>query len=183
MTPGFLAIRAHGKTHAAYNHADSYPTWLGVQAAEFIRTYDLEQAAMEADLLTHVDEDEYPTAEQLENFKARGITPQHFGEGGEQYTGRDWYGALRGCQGHLAAYLDAGYIPQLDVDAALGRADVFLEWGYIVNLDEQELRVFAIAKPGEPMILAATLPFSEIQAPGFDATARMSEIQQGLDTV
>jgi hypothetical protein len=79
MTPGFLAIRAHGKTHAAYNHADSYPTWLGVQAAEFIRTYDLEQAAMEADLLTHVDEDEYPTAEQLENFKARGITPQHFG--------------------------------------------------------------------------------------------------------
>ena len=171
-TRGFISIKADNKITGTYNHYDSYPSYLGVLMVEFIQRPDFDKLSSKAPSLRGVDEDDNPTPEQMADLKARGFWQN-------VSTGTDWYSALRNAQGDLAAYIDAGYIPSFDVDGVLESSDVFIEYGYVIDLDKRELRVYESGAEGKPMLLMATVPFDDIQAPGFDGQAYMNQVEQG----
>lgn len=171
-TRGFISIKHDGKIIGTYNHSDSYPTWLGVRMVEFIQQNDLDAIATKLDTVVTVDEDESPTAAQLEHLKERGFWAN-------VSTGSDWYSALRNAQGNLAAYIEAGYIPRFDVQHYLDKGDCFIEYGYVVDLDERLLIVYEYGEDGRPMPILGTVPFDDILAPGFDAAAVMEQLEKG----
>ena len=167
-TRGFIAIKGEGKTLGTYNHFDSYPSWLGLRMLEFVQRQDFADLVAKLATLQRVDEQEEPTAEQLADLKERGFW-QDVG------TGRDWYSALRGAQGDLAAYLTAGYIPALDVEAALNEKETWLEWGYIVDLDASSLDVYA-SEYGVGWRKAASYSFEFIRGQGDAARSAMERL-------
>lgn len=169
-TRGFISIKHDNKIIGTYNHSDSYPTWLGVRMVRIIQQNDLDAIAAKLDTIVIVDEDESPTAAQLADLKERGFWAN-------VSTGSDWYSALRNAQGNLAAYIEAGYIPRFDVQHFLDKGDCFIEYGYVVDLDECLLIVFEYGKEGASMPILGTVPFDDILAPGFDATSVMEQIE------
>lgn len=170
-TRGFISIKHDNKIIGTYSHSGSYPTWLGVRMVEFIQQNDLDAIAAKLDTVVTVDEDESPTAAQLENLKERGFWAN-------VSTGADWYSALRNAQGNLAAYIEAGYIPRFDVQRFLDKGDCFIEYGYVVDLDERLLVIFEYGNEGAPMPILGTLLFEDILAPGFDAASVMEQIEK-----
>lgn len=170
-TRGFIGIKADDKITGTYNHFDSYPSYLGVRMIEFIQRPDFAELAAKVATLQSVDEGETPTSGQLAVLKARGFWRN-------VSTGTDWYSALRNAQGDLAAYIDAGYIPSFDVDGVLESSNIFIEYGYVIDLDKRELRVYENGAEDKPMLLMATVPFDNIQAPGFDGQAYMNKVEQ-----
>lgn len=171
-TRGFISIKHDGKIIGTYNHSGSYPTWLGVRMVEFIQQNDLDAIAAKLDTVVLVDEDESPTAEQLADLKERGFWAN-------VSTGSDWYSALRNAQGNLAAYIEAGYIPSFDVQHFLDKGDCFIEYGYVVDLNERMLVVLEYRAEGAPMPILGTVTFDHILAPGFDAAAVMEQLENG----
>lgn len=171
-TRGFISIKHDGKIIGTYNHSDSYPTWLGVRMVEFIQQNDLDAIAAKLDTVVLVDEDESPTAEQLADLKERGFWAN-------VSTGSDWYSALRNAQGNLAAYIEAGYIPSFDVQHFLDKGDCFIEYGYVVDLNERMLVVLEYRAEGAPMPILGTVTFDHILAPGFDAASVMGQLENG----
>lgn len=154
-TRGFIGLKAEGTTISTYNHYDSYPSYLGVNAAKFIREADVSQVAERLVKLVRVSEDGKPTPEQLEDLKARGFWEN-------VSLGDDWYAALRNCQGDLEQYLSAGYIPALNFDP-LQATDTWMEWGYIVDLDTEELHVYEYVDSGQPPVKRISIPFEKIR--------------------
>lgn len=142
-TRGFIGLVHNGQTTITYNHSDSYPTWLGCKVAKFIQGADLERIAALLPGLVQVDEIDKPSPEQLADLKARGFWQ-------DVSTGDDWYAALRSAQGDILAYLEAGYIPSMSPEV-IQKSDIFIEWGYLIDLDERVLRIYSGAKEGEPM--------------------------------
>ncbi len=173
-TRGFISIKHDGKIIGTYNHSDSYPTCLGVRMVEFIQQNDLDAIAGKLDTVVTVDEDESPTAAQLADLKERGFWSN-------VSTGADWYSALRNAQGNLAAYIEAGYIPTFDVQHFLDKGDCFIEYGYVVDLDERLLVIFEYGNEGAPMPILGTVPFDDILAPGFDAASVMEQIENEVN--
>lgn len=133
-TSGFLAVKKNDKTIAVYNHSDSYPTWLGKQMFLLVRVADLTTLAEGIEKVVVVKETEKPSAEQLADLKARGFWQN-------VSTGDDWYAALRNAQGDLEKYVEAGYIPSFDPTSAINGDRSWLEWGYVIDLDERSLIV------------------------------------------
>jgi hypothetical protein len=153
-TRGFVALRDEQRTVAAYNHYDSYPSFLGVRVVEFVRTTDLEDARAKFKAVMLVDENAAATPEQLEKL------PTIDGRDG------DWYGVLRDLQGDLQGYLDAGVMPVWDLDkpdAALTATDSWLEWGYVVDLHAEKLEVFDITHGLGPKRVAG-FDFAQLRA-------------------
>ena len=172
-TRGFIALKAkqEGKLVGTYVHSDAYPTWLGVRMVEFIQQNDLDAIATKLDTVVLVDEDESPTAEQLADLKERGFWAN-------VSTGSDWYSALRNAQGNLAAYIEAGYITSFDVQHFLDTGNCFIEYGYVVDLDERLLVVHEYHTERAPMPILGTVTFDDILAPGFDAASVMEQIEK-----
>jgi len=135
-TRGFLGFTADGKTSIAYNHYDSYPSFLGCNVLGWLRTADLAQAKVAAAALRAVDDDTPPTDEELRCLHEY-LDP---GVGGPTPTGRiSWYQLLRHTQGDPQAMLDAG----LYEDASTFPIDsLFCEWGYLVDFDARILEVY-----------------------------------------
>lgn len=158
-TRGFLGIKHDGTTIVTYNHSDSYPTWLGVRVAKFIQDADLADVARKFHDLTQVDPADKPTPEQLADLKARGFWSQ-------VSTGDDWYSALRNAQSDLGAYLDAGYIPALN-NSVLDTVDPYLEWGYLVDLDENVLVIYESVFGADAM-RRTSIPIPEIRGEAED---------------
>lgn len=173
-TRGFISIKHDDKIIGTYNHSDSYPTGLGVRMVEFIQQNDLDAIATKLDTVVLVDEDESPTAEQLADLKERGFWAN-------VSTGSDWYSALRNAQGNLAAYIEAGYIPRFDVRHFLDKGDCFIEYGYVVDLDEHLLVVYEYGKDGRPMPILGVVTFDAILAPGFDVAFVMEQLESEVD--
>lgn len=168
-TRGFQGMLLNGQTRTVYNHYDSYPTGLGVQVVEFLRTQeDLAGTAEKFFALTVVDESATPEQDVLDDLKARGFWEQ-------VSTGADWYSALRSAQGNIGAYIEAGYVPAQKADPR-SEKDSWLEWGYLVDLDEKVLRVYEYGyKTGAKLV--AAIPFDKLLAPGFDPLTEMSLIE------
>jgi hypothetical protein len=135
-TRGAFGVRIDGQTKATYNHSDSYPTGLGRDLVEQIKSLlstDAGLARFEklARSLKLVDSGVPPTFEDvvaLRKYTDLGV--------GNQSTS-DWYCLTRKLQGDLASILEVGYM--LDYGAFLTNFD---EWMYIVNLDDGKFEVY-----------------------------------------
>lgn len=126
-TNGTIGIKLGGKTIRTYNHSDSYPSWLGMRVAEFVRETDATVVKAQIANLRFVAEDSAPTAEELALFQNAGIHQN-------VSAGTDWYATLRGLQGNLAGYLVLGIWPNW----SWGDNQ---EWGYIVDYDDLSIQI------------------------------------------
>lgn len=135
-TRGFIGIRVGGETKATYNHYDSYPSYLGVEVAKFAQKMDAEHVKSQFNTLIYVDETKKCPKRMFDHLASQGLADPGVS------TGDDWYAALRGAQGDLAAYLRAGYMP--DGSAILTSTDSWCEWGYIVDADSRTVEVFRV---------------------------------------
>jgi hypothetical protein len=164
-TRGFITFVIDGTEKTAYNHSDSYPSWLGVQVLRAIRGECVTPEAVRD--LRVVPPDSKPAQAdkiRLAHFADLGVSTQ---------SDDDWYCLLRETQGDLCKILKAGVIE----DAGTFPQDsLFAEWGYVLDLDTMTLDVYKgfqtsphsagrfAGRPGEtegyyPVALIATWPF------------------------
>jgi hypothetical protein len=123
----------------AYTHYDAYPRGLGIAVLKFcMETTDWAALRQSASDLVVIDDLGTPTDEQLKQLK------QLAGRWGRWYSGEgaSWYAHLAETQGELALILAAGFIAYPGREAVRGRADMSIDWSYIVDLDEHEFRVY-----------------------------------------
>jgi hypothetical protein len=128
-TRGFVGFKVDGTEKIAYNHFDSYPSGLGTDVLQWLRKEHAGHIRRKAAELRVVDPDSKPTAEDIVRLKPYADT--------NVSTRRldEWYVLLRETQGNPAAMLDAGVIED-------GRGYGGMEYGYLVDLDANELRVY-----------------------------------------
>lgn len=130
-TRGFIGVVAGEQTVFAYNHSDSYPSWLGVRMVEQAREIakDIDGYVAKVAALRLVDEHADFTPEDREKY-------------GEHWqnvsSGTDWYSLLRSLQGDMVGYLDAGVMPSAGVATP---QDLDHEWGYLIDLNDKTLKV------------------------------------------
>ncbi len=160
-TRGFVGLIVGSKVLTAYNHYDSYPTYLGAEVARFVRDADDADVAEKFAALKLVDENSKPTPEDIAILAGLDITAQNVGDGG------DWYAALRDLQGDLQGYLDAGYFPNTKglISGGMGS-----EWGYIADFDNSMLSVYVCRWNEKPRI-SHMVPFGNLRAEDFDIEA------------
>ncbi len=136
-TRGLFGVVIDGEVKAAYNHSDSYPSWLGKrmveQVTDMLDRWGIEDMRKHARNLVLVDESTAPTADQIETLKGF----SNLGVGNQ--TDDDWYCLLRELQGDLTDTLTVGYMIDGNDFAKDG---LFCEWGYLVNLDDGVLEVY-----------------------------------------
>lgn len=131
-TRGFITFVIDGTEKTAYNHFDSYPTGLGHQVAEDLKSEWVTPDAVRA--LQVVNDSIKPTPDdklRLAAFTDTGVS-----------TGStdDWYCLLHETQGSPAKIVRAGYIE----DAGDFPLDsLFAEWGYVIDMDTMTLEVYA----------------------------------------
>lgn len=141
-TRGALIFRAGGKDKVAYNHFDSYPSYLGKAVVEYLKgalsTCGSAEAAAQALRamiveLRVVKDGEKPTPEDIERL--RPFTNIAVSE----QSAQDWYCLLHKTQGDIEATLRAGYI-----EDSRGFLDdsLFCEWAYGINTDDGVLEFY-----------------------------------------
>jgi len=131
-TRGTWGYRLDGALKVTYNHFDSYPSGLGAAVLRHARDLaeDPEARAKVAALII-VDEDDAPTAEQVEALRS---------VAGDLSECRDWYWALRDLQGDPGAILGAGYMTD---GQGFAEGSSSCLWAYVIDLDAGELIVHA----------------------------------------
>jgi hypothetical protein len=164
-TRGFWGVRDHGRTRTTYNHFDSYPTGLGTWIAKFVTETDLTTLGDRVFDLTLVEENDAPSEEQMNALVEAGTWAS-------VSTGGDWYSALRGAQGNPQVLIDSGFWLSQGFDP-LTSADSWLEWGYIIDLDEGRLTVYEMVSRQIPRA-KAHIPFASLTG---DYTRIMSIIE------
>lgn len=166
-TRGFIGMRRNGEVRVTYNHSDSYPSWLGSKTLEYVKRADVEADAEAYFQLPIVDEGLVPTKEQAADLKARGYWKN-------VSTSIDWYSHLRDCQGSIEDYIKAGYLPVMP-DSVLTEKDIFIEWGYVIDVDAKELVVYEGQSAGPAIV--ARFPFDMIKHPDFDADLAVAVLE------
>ena len=134
-TRGAIGFEKDGNKKITYNHFDSYPTGLGVQVAEFVRTNDIEDMRFYFDKIKMVKPDSKPSKaniQQYQRFLDMNVSDK---------TPTDWYCLLRHSQGDLNVYLHGGVTHMIDNHDFLNDS-LFCEWAYIVNLDNETLDIY-----------------------------------------
>jgi hypothetical protein len=171
-TRGFIGMRHNGELRLTYNHSDSYPSWLGSKTLQYIQRADVEDDAIAYFQLPTVDESEQPTPEQSVDLKARGYWHS-------VSTSADWYSHLRDCQGDIERYIRAGYLPTIS-NTVLTEKDIFMEWGYVIDVDAKELVVYEGQSNGPTKV--ATYAFDVVKSPHFDPDAAVAVLEtQSVD--
>jgi hypothetical protein len=135
-TRGFIGFVANGRETIAYNHSDSYPSYLGAKALDFARYLDLsgvdywrEKAAN----IKHVSDAVEPTQADIKAL----LPYTNVGVSGKSLD--DWYCLLRETQGSPRMILECGYAEH-DGDWPLD--SLFCEWGYLFDLDAETFEVY-----------------------------------------
>lgn len=139
-TRGFVGFVADEKETYIYNHFDSYPSGLGLDVLEFVRTvntWDVPDpwavVKSQASRLKHIDESVPPTEEDI-----RALAPWTNLSVSERSTS-DWYCLTRETQGNIGAILSSGYATN---DPTFPYDSLFCEWGYLLDLDRGVLEVY-----------------------------------------
>lgn len=174
-TRGAWGFRKDGKLKITYNHCDSYPTWLGVRIAEFVKYTGTEDMIQIFDRIQMVNDDiAQPSREQiLECARQLDIDET------ELTSGKiSWYWLLRGTQGSPKAYVD-GLTYMIDSESFL-EDGLFCEWAYIIDLDEDVVEIlrgeWRNLTGGQCTKVEDVLSFDEIRA------MRISEIAEYMDS-
>lgn len=135
-TRGFITFSADGTNKTTYNHWDSYPDGLGTTvlawARETTEAGEWPKVRQQVLALKMVDEDQPPTAEEIDQIGEYAAQPGWHGAPVAYREGQQWYDLLRDLQGNPRAILDCGFAP----DAGDFPSDsLFAEWGYVIDLD------------------------------------------------
>lgn len=132
-TRGCYGLRKDGVDKLTYNHMDSYPTWLGQNVVDFIKSTTIEEMKDIFDKIILVKEGtDTPSDNELVEWKLTG----DYGSGKF-----DWYSFLREYQGDLSYYKKDNAKYMIDNNTFI-KDSLFCEWGYIINLDEGFLEVY-----------------------------------------
>ena len=150
-----------GKTQkkVTYNHFDSYPSHLGNEIKDFIVNTSNEELNEIFDKIILVEGDSKVIETTKEDILGIGINPK-----------TEWYSYLRETQGRLEFFKKKDFKYMID-DQEFLKDGLFCEWGYVYNLDTEELEVykglFKSIKKGEYITkMIKKIPYSEL--PEFD---------------
>lgn len=145
-TRGLIGFRHNGQDFLTYNHSDSYPECLGVEALALTKSLIKEpglkwvRKMLEA-VKTVAPDSAKPTPEDIQALQE--YTNTCVGEQSEE----DWYCLTRGLQGDLKEMLKCGYML---VNNDFIYDSLFCEYAYIINLDEEVLEVYKGFNQGRP---------------------------------
>lgn len=131
---GLYGFYRNGVTKITYNHSDSYPSWLGKKVVDFIRNTSIHELNQIFDEIVLIDEDDKPTAEQINNclpYTNLSVSNQSLD---------DWYCLMRYAQGNLGVYKD-GLKYMIDSQDFI-KSSLFCEYAYIINLDNNTLEIY-----------------------------------------
>ena len=134
-TRGAIGFHIQGQDKVTYNHSDSYPSWLGRETLQWLRTQNVESLKKAAKAITMVSENDEPTDEQITRYQDYVNT-----QVGNQ-TEKSWYCLLRDTQGSLQPYLE-GVEHMIDSSEFL-LDSLFCEYAYIINLDTKMLEFYS----------------------------------------
>jgi len=132
-TRGLMGVRVDGVDKLTYNHWDSYPSALGEDILEYLKTVDIDEEAEKARSLRLVQEDDRPTTVDIEKYK------QYCNLKVGEKSAKTWYCLLRELQGKLHQTMLAGVM--IDSHEFINDS-LFCEWAYVVNFDERVLEVY-----------------------------------------
>lgn len=142
-TRGILGVHVDGVDKISYNHSDSYPEGLGHDTLDYLNNLLVKYPDMLGEMarkLKPVTDATTPTPEDIERCSA--YTDLKVSNQSTQ----DWYCLLRGTQGNLLAFLEAGIYK----DAAdFAHDSLMCEFGYITNLDSKELEIYRGFQKGD----------------------------------
>jgi hypothetical protein len=150
-TRGIIGLVNNDIEKITYNHFDSYPDALGLDVLKWARETDAKDGwdvvREKATALRMVDEQEHLTAaEAIEHALHTDTSVGSPARVPDQLP--DWYQALRGLQGNLQGYLDAGVM----IDSGRFPFDsLFCEWGYLINLDDSTFEVYQGFQSSPPL--------------------------------
>jgi len=133
-TRGVYGFYKDNTDKLTYNHLDSYPSWLGNQIVNFVKSTSIEEMNQIFDKIILVNENDKPTTEQIkdcEKFTNLGVSSQ---------STNDWYCLLRESQGDLNVYKsDLKYM--IDGKEFI-KDSLWCEWGYVINLSSNILEIY-----------------------------------------
>lgn len=133
-TRGTYGFYKNNQDKLTYNHFDSYPSCLGNNIVEFIRSTPIELLNDIYDQIILVDKDSKPTEEQINEcikwYNSR-VSTQSI---------HDWYCLLRKAQGNPEAYKE-GLRYMIEANDFI-KDSLWCEWGYIINLDNKTFEVY-----------------------------------------
>jgi hypothetical protein len=158
-TRGLFGFVYKGNYYLFYHHCDSHPTVLGAdiirQIKEAIDQNRLDEWKEKILLLETVNRDVHPTPAQIERLKP--FTDLTVGRGSTS----DWYCLLRKCQGKLQANLDTGIF----YDEGFSKSQLmgFLQFSYVVNLDDNTLDLYGSRKQFGKFPFEALPDFQELE--------------------
>lgn len=130
-TRGTIAVRVNGETKGAYNHSDSYYSWLGEEMLTFAKT--LKDPGVRADYKSLAEQltpipDADPTPEQIAQlapFTDLSVSSR---------STSDWYCLLREAQGNMALTLKAGLYEPFPVGDE--------EYSYVIDFDADTFETY-----------------------------------------
>lgn len=153
-TRGFITFVVDGVEKTAYQQFDSYPAGLGLTVLEWLRdevhlnnptnrtrlwraAHDL-RVVEGAERLTKATPVTPADVERLAEWTDLNVDQgRRVVESGEKLP--TWYQLLRGTQGLPGEILRAGVVENA---AKFPRDSLFAEWGYVIDLDDNDLEVY-----------------------------------------
>ena len=143
-TRGYMGIQKKGELKGQYNHFDSYISGLGkdiIKTLNSIPKEDLISKLNEVyDNIILINEDDKPTQEMIDYAVENGLYDNNV----SNRSTDDLYCLLRNTQGRLDLYLK-GLKYMLNGNDFL-KDDIFCEYGYVINLDENTLDIYTCGK-------------------------------------
>jgi hypothetical protein len=133
-TRGAYGFRINNQDKLTYNHWDSYPSGLGDDVAQFVRTTSKVEIYKIAEAVQLVSEETPPTQDQIAECLAYADTSVS----SRQLT--EWYVLLRKAQGDLGA-LKEGLKYLVDGNSFVGDS-LFCEWAYVIDVDTDSLEIY-----------------------------------------
>lgn len=133
-TRGAMGFAVDGELKVAYNHFDSYPSYLGQSMVAWAgrAVEDLDVVREKARALTKVDDGVPATDDQ----RARCVAER----AAVDLDAKSWYGLLRATQGDPGKMLAVGFYE--DASSFPLTDSLFCEWAYVVDLDTEMLEVY-----------------------------------------
>lgn len=144
-TRGYYGIKKKNELKGCYNHFDSYPSGLGKWLAESINAIDEKDRLKVLNdtfyYIELIDENIAPSEEQIEKCKKAEVVNLNVGN----QNINDWYCLLRETQGNIDIYINK-VVPYMINGNDFLEDDIFCEWGYIIDLDNNTFNVYSMGK-------------------------------------
>ena len=143
-TRGYMGIQKKGELKGQYNQFDSYISGLGkdiIKTLNSIPKKDLISKLNEVyDNIILINEDDKPTQEMIDYAVENGLYDSNV----SSRSTDDLYCLFHGTQGRLDMYLN-GLKYMLNGNNFL-KNEIFCEYGYVINLDENTLDIYTCGK-------------------------------------